>query len=224
MKRLLKKLALLRNLYGRYLAKIPFNFYTKNILGLNNTVKIDAKYIWKSSISIKGSNNVVTIAKAKMIRNLHIKIFGNNNKIHIANECQIKAGVIWIEGESNDCVIGEQTTIEAADFYLTEKFTKIEIGSDCMLADSIVFRTGDSHSILEMHTNRILNTAGSIVIGDHVWVGQGVTMLKNSFVGSGSVIGTRSLVCKSFEDENVILAGVPAKKIKSGIRWVRDRL
>ena len=224
MKGVLKNFAFLRNLYGRYLERIPFNFYTKKIYGLNNRVQIDAKIIWRSSISINGSNNMVTIANAKLITKLKIKIIGNENNVYIGNDVQIKEGVIWIEGDSNECSIGNKTTIEASDFYLTEEYTKIEIGIDCMMADSIVFRTGDSHSILEMQTNRLLNRAGTIVIGDHVWIGQGVTMLKNSFVGAGSVIGTRSIVNKSFDDENIILAGVPAKKIRSGVRWVRERL
>lgn len=224
MKSWLKKIAVVRNLYGRYVAGIPFDFYTKKVSGFNNQVRVDAQIIWRSSISINGSNNRVTIANSKLIRKLHIKIVGDNNHVHIGNDCQIKEGVIWIEGESNTCSIGHQTTIEAAELYLTEKRTKIEIGNDCMLADSIIFRTGDSHSILDMQTNRILNRAGSIVIGNHVWIGQGVTLLKNTFVGGGSVIGTRSLVNKSFEDENIVLAGVPAKKVKSGIRWVRERL
>jgi acetyltransferase-like isoleucine patch superfamily enzyme len=224
MRGLLKNIPIMKNLYQRYLVGIPFNLYTKTISGLNNQVRVNANIIWRLSIHINGLNNTVTIANAKLIRNLHIEIIGDNNNIYIGNDCQIKKGVVWIEGDSNICMIGSQTTIESAELYLTEKYTKIEIGNDCMLADSIVFRTGDSHSILDMQTNRVLNRAGNIVIGDHVWIGQGVTLLKNSVVQNGTVIGTRSLVNKSFEDTNIILAGVPAKIVMSEIRWVRERL
>lgn len=86
-----------------------------------------------------------------------------------------------------------------------------------MLADSITLRTGDSHSILDMQSNCILNPAGNILIGDHVWIGRRVTLLKNTSVNNGSVIGTRSLVNKSFEEKNIILAGIPARKVKSNI-------
>jgi acetyltransferase-like isoleucine patch superfamily enzyme len=223
-KRWLKEFAFARNLQSKFTAKIPFNFYTKKLSGLGNRIQIDAQIIWNSSIRINGSNNRVTIAASKSIRKLRIKIIGNDNTIHIGEDCQIKQGVVWIEGDGNSCRIGRQTTIEAAEFFLTEKFTKIELGDDCMLGDSIVFRTGDSHSILDAQTGRVLNPAGNIIIGDHVWIGQGVTLLKNVAIGSGAVIGTRSLVNKPFVEENLVIAGIPARKIRSGVRWIRERL
>lgn len=223
MKKWLKKIGLVRYLYSRYVAGLPFNFYTKKISGANNKIKIDAQIIWRSSIYVSGENNSICIDDSSLIRKLHIRIVGDNNHIYIGNGCYVKEGIIWIEGDRNTCNIGHHTTIESAEFYLTEKNTTINSGDDCMLADTIIFRTGDSHSILDVNDN-ILNPAGNISIGDHVWIGQGVTVLKNSAVGPGCVIGTRSVVNKEFKEGNLIIAGIPAKEVKAGIRWVRERL
>jgi maltose O-acetyltransferase len=52
------------------------------------------------------------------------------------------------------------------------------------------------------------------VIGDNVFVGNNVKILKGSKIGHNSVVGNGSLVTKAFP-ENVILAGFPAKIIRS---------
>lgn len=223
MKGWLIKNGLVRYIYSRCVAGLPIDFYMKKISGINNRVKINTQIIWRSSIYIKGENNCIFIDGSILIRKLSIKIIGNNNNIYIGNGCQIKNGIIWIEGDKNTCKIGRNTTIESAEFYLTEKNTTIDIGHDCMFAKTIIFRTGDSHTILDNNDN-ILNPAGNITIGNHVWIGQGVTLLKNSTVGQGSIVGTCSVVNKEFKEENIIIAGVPAKKVKSGIRWIRERL
>lgn len=53
-----------------------------------------------------------------------------------------------------------------------------------------------------------------IVIGDDVWVGANVTILKGAKIGSGCVIATGSVVVRGEYPANSILAGSPAKVIK----------
>ncbi len=55
--------------------------------------------------------------------------------------------------------------------------TSIEIGEDCMFSANIVFRTGDSHSIINSDGQRI-NASKSICIGNHVWIGNTVIVNK----------------------------------------------
>ena len=75
----------------------------------------------------------------------------------------------------------------------------------------------DGHPIFGEHGERI-NYPDNIIIDDHVWVGQRATILKGVSIGSNSMIGTMSLVTKSFGC-NSMIAGVPAKMIKNGINW-----
>lgn len=50
----------------------------------------------------------------------------------------------------------------------------------------------------------------------------GVTVLKGANIASGSIVGAESVVTKSFDEPNAIYASVPAKKIRSNIKWYRD--
>lgn len=53
-----------------------------------------------------------------------------------------------------------------------------------------------------------------IVIGDNCWLGANAILLPGVTLGSHVVVGAGSVVTKSFEEDNVVIAGNPAKIIK----------
>lgn len=52
-------------------------------------------------------------------------------------------------------------------------------------------------------------------IGNNVYIAPGVKMYGNIKVASGIIIGANAVVTKSFLEENICIAGVPAKKISN---------
>ena len=99
----------------------------------------------------------------------------------------------------------------------------VEIGEDCMFSHGIKIRTSDGHTIYDLTTKEILNKPKSgIRIGNHVWVGVDVVILKDVSIPSNCIIGAKSLVNKSFEEQNVVIAGTPAKIIKTNVGWDRN--
>ncbi len=105
----------------------------------------------------------------------------------------------------------------------TEKYSKVVIGDDCMLAYDIDIRTGDSHAIFDEFGNRI-NKAQDVIVGDHVWVAAHSIILKGTTIGTGSIVATGAVVPGRVYPANCILAGNPATPVKPGIRWSRSRL
>ncbi len=57
-----------------------------------------------------------------------------------------------------------------------------------------------------------------IKIGNHVWIGSNVTVLKGVEIGDGSIIAAGSLVNKNIPP-GVLAGGVPAKILKEGVTW-----
>jgi acetyltransferase-like isoleucine patch superfamily enzyme len=95
---------------------------------------------------------------------------------------------------------------------------KIIIGNNCLFA-SRIFITDHEHgnTTKEMlsipPSERKLISKGPVIIGDNVWVGEGVAILPNVTIGRNCIIGTNSVVTKSIP-ENSVAAGIPAKVIK----------
>ena len=106
---------------------------------------------------------------------------------------------------------------------VTEPGSVLEIHKDCMLANHIEIRTGDSHSIIDVATGKRINNASNVTIQDHVWVGAHAKILKGVTIGHNSIIGTGAIVTCDIPP-HVVAAGVPAKVVKNGIDWRRQRI
>lgn len=59
----------------------------------------------------------------------------------------------------------------------------------------------------------------SVFIGDKVWVGQNVTLLKGTKVYSGSILGASSVASNKKILSNSVVAGNPARTIKENVFW-----
>ncbi|NHB85708.1 acyltransferase [Tessaracoccus sp. HDW20] len=106
------------------------------------------------------------------------------------------------------------TAIEGAD---------VTIGDDCMLATGIEIRSDDAHPIYSVKTGERVNMAQSIVIGNHVWIAKHVAIMGGVRIGSGSVIGYRSIVTSDVAN-NAIAVGAPARVVRRDIAWERPMM
>ena len=78
--------------------------------------------------------------------------------------------------------------------------------------------------LMDADTGELLNDQPQgVLIGDHCWIGQGATFTKNAIIPANTVVGLQSVVTKSFREEFTALAGNPAKVIKKGVKWSRER-
>lgn len=164
-----------------------------------------------------GNNNCLTLGEGCRIYDSRIQFFGDNNIVKIEHDCVLKNVDIWIS-DGGVVEIGHNTHFTGKIHIACIEGKKCRIGDRCLFSDTITFRTGDSHSILDNEGNRI-NKAKDITIGDHVWIGQQVIVLKGSTVGSGSIVGTGSLLTGKTYDSNSVIVGSPARTVKQNVSW-----
>ena len=174
-------------------------------------------------VSICGKNKKIMIKDSSVLRYCTFQIFGNDNTITIGSHCFINGGNFWIEDCGGEIEIGDRTTILGKTSLAVIEGTRIEIGKDCMFSSNISIRTGDSHSIIDSCGKRI-NPSMNVKVGNHVWLGAEVMYLKGAVISDNSIIGTRTLVNKPFEEENVVLVGSPARIVNRNINWDRERI
>jgi acetyltransferase-like isoleucine patch superfamily enzyme len=200
--------------------------YKRIIKGRGNNLKIDGSALFiECKFDIVGDNNEIIIEKSTLFNNVTFYIRGNNNMIWISKNVAFNhGGYLWIEDENCEIKIGEGTTFGEVHIAVTEPKSKITIGEDCMFADDIDLRTGDSHSIIDSTIMKRINYAKNIEIDKHVWVASHVSILKGARILKNSVVATRTVVTKSFDKERVLIGGIPVKVLKEDITWDRKRI
>lgn len=109
-------------------------------------------------------------------------------------------------------VFGKRVQIN--DFCHIACVDQILIGDDCLIA-SRVFITDHDHEIgpLGYPPNSTRLTCQPVTVGNRVWIGEAVSILKGSTIGDDVVIGANSVVTKDIP-AGAIVAGCPAKIIR----------
>jgi acetyltransferase-like isoleucine patch superfamily enzyme len=201
-----------------------YRFFKKQkpISGINNIIN-NSGQIKNVTYKIHGNNNVIEVKKGALLSDIMIYIKGDNHKFVVNEYAKIKGGSVWFEDMNCIIAIGKSTTIESAHLAATEPNSKIIIGEDCMLSTDVEFRTGDSHSIIDAATNKRINYAKNIQVKNHVWIGARATVLKGVTIDENSIVSTGAIVTKNVA-ANSIVAGIPAKIIKTGVTWKRERI
>lgn len=90
----------------------------------------------------------------------------------------------------------------------------ITIGNDCHITSNCEFITHDGGTLILRKEVLDLELTAPITIGNDVYIGVNTTILAGSKIGNRCIVGACSLVNGEFPDNSVI-AGVPAKVIKS---------
>lgn len=171
-----------------------------------------------------GSGNTLVIDDFARLKNCHFHFEGTGNTVSIGPWCSCEGAEFWIEDSGCTIALGAHTAL-CGDIQLAAmEGTDIRIGSGCLFANAVRLRTGDSHSLLGKSTGERINPSKSITIGNHVWVGTGVTILKGVQVADGCVVGACSLLTKTYSQPNCALAGVPAREVKQDVDWTPERI
>lgn len=142
----------------------------------------------------------------------------NNSVIRFGNKVQVgRSGKIYA------CDFGEINIEKGSTFceylYMDSEKSQIYIGEDCMFSHYVRLNVG-SHRLINKNDGTDITNKTSIIIGNRVWGGIGITIMPGCQIGDGSVIGASSLVNNEIPS-NCTCAGNPAKVLRSNIEWFR---
>lgn len=205
--------------------KVANRFFRGNrIKGkFGNKVSFGNSRFYKTRIIFEGKDNHIVFEDACFGRSVSVYVHGNKNRVAVGRGCYMNRTEFHMEDDSNAILVGTETTFAGKVHLAAIESTEIEFGNDCLLSSDIQLRTGDSHSILDAQGVRA-NPSESIFVGSHVWFGVRVICLKGVYLADGCVIGAGAVITQSCRTPNCVLAGFPAKPVREGIRWKRERL
>jgi serine acetyltransferase len=166
-----------------------------------------AGYFRKLCYSIKG----MKIGKRVSMGNISVTW---PHQVLLKDDCILEHNVFfkyssyWKPGQS--IIIGERVFIgNHCEFNISKR---IQIGNDANIASGCKFIDHDHGIKLGALIGGQECVEGDIIIGEGVWLGFNVIVLKNVTIGNGAVVAAGAVVTKSIP-ANEIWAGVPAKKI-----------
>jgi acetyltransferase-like isoleucine patch superfamily enzyme len=172
-------------------------------------------------ITFSGGGNKLFIESDATLAKLFIDFKGQNAEIFIGGATSARLAIRL--GSNSKITIGRGLSTTDAVYMTAFEASSITLGRDCMFAGGVQIRADDAHPIFDIETSVRINFSKPIMVGDHVWLGEGSVILNGSEIGSGSVVGMRSVVkCKA--PNNCVLAGVPARVLRENIAWERPHL
>lgn len=209
----------------RQLRNLRIAYRNKNTIilhKLNGTQVKNPWYLLKTEgggfdINIQGTNNIVEISEPIVGGNLSI-IQSDGIRVKIGKKARLYLNISNISGKSkNQVIIGDNFSCNNTNLFLDAENQHIIIRDNCLFSWGINIHTSDHHPIT-MNGEQI-NRPCSVTIEDHVWICSNAMLLKGSKISKNSVVGCSAVVTKPFNEPNVIIAGNPAKVVKTGIDW-----
>ena len=182
-------------------------------------LKILETEILKSTIEVRGLNNIILVSKAHISDSI-ITVEGNGNEISIGEGVLLRKSNLIIRGNGSKIEIGKGTTFGGIRIINVGSNNTVFIGENCLFSDQIELWSSDTHAIYDKD-GKWINKEKPVFIGNNVWVGSRVTILKGVTVEDGSIIGMGSLITKNVP-KHVIVAGAPGKVIKEEVSWSLD--
>lgn len=205
-KKKIKKINILKTIY--------FNFFNKHII--KN----------KSKVIIYNGGNIQLEEGAKIYLNSNLAV-GTNSIFFSKRETTIRLDYnakMEVNGNfdvtyNGDIIVFKNATLILGKGYFNSNIKirchkKIEIGNDVAISHDVTIMDSDAHEGLWAGYEK----TKPIKIGNHVWIGTRVTILKGVTVGDNAIIAAGAVVTHDVP-ANSIVAGVPAKVINSNVNW-----
>ena len=90
----------------------------------------------------------------------------------------------------------------------------VSIGSDCDIAPRVYI--GDGTHEITPNRERIadIESTKAILIGNGCWICANATILAGARIANKCVVGAGAVVTRNFNEEQILIAGIPAEKKK----------
>ncbi|MCJ8319613.1 MAG: acyltransferase [Colwellia sp.] len=206
----------IKNLYHKVNSPLSFVIVILRFL----YYRLYGKSIFVNNSKIYGIKNIETngvlqigLFKNGLVDSSDKTLLRIEGKLICSGDVQIASGCRILVGKNAVVTIGNSYL---NIFTQVAIFHGLDIGDHCAISWNVEFLDEDFHKINYKDKRAKKNR---ILIGDHVWIGAGVKILKGSVIPNGCVVASNSVVCSTFLEENTLIAGNPAKVIKSNIHW-----
>lgn len=148
-------------------------------------------------------------------------VIRNRGVIACTGAVSVGGGARWDVGPEAFLTIGADTQFSPNTTLVA--MDRISIGERCAIGWDVQIIDSDFHAHGPVGELDDLPPAAyfraPVEIGHHVWVGSGVKIFKGVQIAEDCIIAGGSVVTRSFTEPGSLIAGNPARVVKSGVEW-----
>lgn len=139
--------------------------------------------------------------------------FGKNVKFGVEDSPFFHNTYTYLEARTENSVISFGNNIHINNAFSIVSEERVDIGDKTFIGYNCNIVDSNFHDLNPNKRNQKDPEPESVSIGNNVFIGNDVTILKGVTLGNNVVVAACSVVTKSFPD-NVIIGGNPAKLIR----------
>lgn len=145
----------------------------------------------------------------------------NRGNMAFTGAVSIGGGARWDIGKDALLTVGADTQFSPNTKIIAME--RVKIGEGCAIGWDVQICDSDFHAHGTVDMRDDLPPAeffrAPVEIGHHVWVGSGVKIFKGVQIAEDCIIAGGSVVTRSVEEPGSLIAGNPARVVKSGVEW-----
>lgn len=214
---------LFRKVFNYFICTLKSKYYSSyidsgngNFYFVNHNYKFNIKKSKNSILEIKGKVRLESFLGAEDVSSI---ILNEGSKLTIHGDFDLGSGVKIALSKNARLEIGGKkfesgSGITANTIILCNR--SIIIGYDFICSWDVFISDFDSHLIEGSMPQK------DVVIGNHVWIGQGSKILKGTTLEDGGIIASGAIVLSGNYKKNTLYGGIPAVELKKNIYWKRD--
>lgn len=175
-----------------------------------------------SKITFQGSGNVLYCENNVNLVNCSILFGGSNSLIYLSSTNSNYSFNLHIF-QNSVVFIGRDNNLTPPININIQEHQNLIIGDEGIIGSGTNIRTSDAHIVYDINTKKRINHSGSVLIGDHVWLGHLSYVSKGVNIGSGTIIDNYSYVPSNVKlESNNLYGGNPIKLLKKEIFFTKD--
>ncbi|MBQ3322956.1 MAG: hypothetical protein IJH05_08955 [Firmicutes bacterium] len=189
-----------------------------NILELEeNRIVGTPIFIDDSLIEFQGKGNLLIVEKDVRLSDSSIRFCGDNAIVYLSQNKKHLYKIRIDAWRNTTIYFGSENYFNGPLTAIVSERQNLFVGNDGVFSFGIWIRTADPHILYDNVSKKRINMSKSVMIGDHVWLGQNALILKGTYIGSGSVVSANCVLSGKNVESNSVFAGNPGKLIKKGI-------
>ena len=178
-----------------------------------------------SSVRFNGKNNLFYCERDVKLVNSSINFEGNNSLIYLSSTPHSQYPLTLQVYHDSVIFFGSDNNITAPLSVNVQEHQNLIVGDDCNIGSGTNIRTSFAYPLYLSSTKERVNYPGSVLIGDHVWLGHLSYIASGARLGSGTTVDNNSYVPPNYIGKsNCFLSGNPVEIIQDNVFFTKDYL